>query len=106
MEFPPALDEFFGITNNKQEATNFSVMTKKYGVEMQDKPADVEELNEEDKINVRLSSQKIQMRIRNMRTQIEKQESVVGRQGSRNKDTRIQFSDKVKQREDDRDIPV
>ena len=31
IDFPPALDEFFGVTNNKQNATNFSTMTKIMG---------------------------------------------------------------------------
>lgn len=30
IEFPPALDEFFGINNNKQDATNFTAMTKHF----------------------------------------------------------------------------
>lgn len=98
VEFPPALDEFFGITNNKQEATNFSVMTKKYGVEMQDKPADVEELDEEDKTMSSIVT-KIQMRIRNMRTQIEKQER--GRKKESIQRHEDPISDKVKQREDE-----
>ena len=95
VEFPPALDEFFGITNNKQEATNFSVMTKRYGVEIHDKPADVEELNDEDKIMATIVK-RIQTRIRNMRTQIKKQ----GRGTKKGKEQRHDpFSEKVRQRE-------
>lgn len=33
VEFPTALDEMFGITNNKQDATNFSSMTKRVGAQ-------------------------------------------------------------------------
>ena len=98
VEFPPALDEFFGITNNKQEATNFSVMTKRYGVETQDKPAQVEELDEEDK-KMATIVKTIMRRIRNMRKQIEKQEQ--GRKKGSTQRHEDPISDKVKQREDE-----
>lgn len=95
VEFPPALDEFFGITNNKQEATNFSVMTKRYGVETQDQPAAVEELDNEDKDMANIVK-KIRTRIRHMRTQIKNQER--GRRTT-SEQRHDPFSEKVRQRE-------
>ena len=98
IDFPPALDEFFGITNNKQDATNFSVITKMYGVETQDKPAMMEPLLEEDK-QMAAIVKKLLKRIRTMRTQIGNQER--GRRTKSDKrypdpDT---FTDKVRGRE-------
>lgn len=94
VEFPPALDEFFGITNNKQEATNFSAMTKRYGVESQDKPAEPDTHGEEDKAMEKIVK-KINKRVRNMRAQIKTQEK-----GTRTHDTRHDlYSKRVEQRE-------
>ena len=95
VEFPPALDEFFGITNNKQEATNFSAVTKRYGVESQDKPAVPETTSDEDKVMEKIV-RILNTRIRNMRANIKRQEK-----GRRTDDTRHDpYSKKVEQREE------
>lgn len=95
VEFPPALDEFFGITNNKQEATNFSVMTKRYGVETQDQPAQVEEIDGEDK-KMAAIVKKINSRIRNMRGHIKQQERGQKQRPKRHEDV---ITKKINQRD-------
>lgn len=76
IDFPPALDEFFGITNNKQDATNFSAMTKHY-IKVQDDERvsdyESEDANSDEKM---MSSivKKMLARIRSMRRRIKAQE--------------------------------
>ena len=73
IDFPPALDEFFGLTNNKQEATSFLVMTKRYGVRIQDQPAQLDIPDEDDRMMADIVKQ-LMKRIRAMRLQIGRQE--------------------------------
>ncbi|ABK77272.1 DNA mismatch repair enzyme [Cenarchaeum symbiosum A] len=79
IEFPPALDEFFGITNNKQDATTFTAMTKLYGVESHDNPA-MESIIEDDKDMAHIVK-RLQARIRQMRKVI-----TIQRKGTRSSD--------------------
>ena len=70
IEFPPELDEFFGVTNNKQNATNFSTMTRIMGARSKkdsedDMPYDDIEGGDMKKIVATLLR-----RIRHMRNQI------------------------------------
>ena len=104
IEFPPDLDEFFGITNNKQDATNFSAMTKYY-IKVQDdagvsddEPEDAGSYEEKTMSDI---VQKMLKRIRSMRRRIEKQEK--GRRTSTDKrhESGTIFTDKTTRRMED-----
>ena len=74
IEFPPALDEFFGVTNNKQHATNFSTMAKIIGARhAEDSDADMPYDEVDDKIMSDIVKTLVK-RIRRMREQIKRQE--------------------------------
>lgn len=112
IEFPPELDEFFGVTNNKQYATSFSTMTKIMGARSaKESEADIPYDDMEDKKMAKIVKVLIK-RIRNMRNQIQQQE-----RGRRTKDrTRHSVETASKRREegghpshtgeDRRDLPV
>ena len=74
IEFPPELDEFFGVTNNKQYATNFSTMTKIMGARSaRESEADMAYDDVEDKKMAKIVRVLIR-RIGSMRNQIKQQE--------------------------------
>lgn len=74
IEFPPELDEFFGVTNNKQYATSFSTMTKIMGARSaKESEADMSYEDTEDKKMAEIVRVLIK-RIRSMRNQIQQQE--------------------------------
>ena len=97
IDFPPALDEFFGLTNNKQEATSFSAMTKRYGVKIQDQPLPIEPPDDDDNEMAKVVMTLLK-RIRPMRVLIRKQEK--GRKQKDNERHEL-FTDKVEQRRKD-----
>ena len=74
IEFSPALDEFFGVTNNKQSATNFSTMTKIIGVRSK-KDAEDDLLYDGNEGKMKEIVTELQMRIRYMRNQIKQRET-------------------------------
>ena len=89
IDFPPSLDELFGITHNKQGATNFSDVTKNFNDILGNKPgarARINELkNDGDLIAASMADLivKIYPRIYSMRNQIK-----VKREGTRTKTKR------------------
>ena len=74
IEFPPALDEFFGVTNNKQNATNFSTMTKIMGARSK-KDSEDDLLYDGNEGKMKEIVAELQMRIRYMRNQIKHREA-------------------------------
>ncbi len=74
IEFPPGLDEFFGVTNNKQYATNFSTMTKIMGARSAQESATDMPYDEVEDHDMATIVKTLIMRIRHMRTQIMQQE--------------------------------
>ena len=80
IEFPPGLDEFFGITNNKQDATNFSAMTKYFVKVQDDERVSDDEPEDEEKIMFSIVKTMLS-RIRSMRKRIKTQEE--GRRSSK-----------------------
>ena len=97
IEFPPQLDEFFGVTNNKQYATNFSTMTKIMGARSakEASESDMPYDDVEDKEMAKIVKVLIK-RIRHMRNQIQQQE-----RGKRTKDrTRYSVETASKRREE------
>ena len=100
IEFPPALDEFFGITNNKQDATNFSAMTKYFVKVQDDVHVSADEFEDEEKAMSGLVN-KMLTRIESMRKRIEAQEK--GRRSSRDErhQTNNIFTAKTKRRMDE-----
>lgn len=74
IEFSPALDEFFGVTNNKQSATNFSTMTKIMGARSK-KDTEDDLLYDGNEGKMKEIVTEIQMRIRYMRNQIRHREA-------------------------------
>lgn len=74
IEFPPALDEFFGVTNNKQSATSFSTMTKIMGARSK-KDSEDDLLYDESGGNMKDIVKELQIRIRYMRNQIKHREA-------------------------------
>ena len=70
IEFPPALDEFFGVTNNKQSATNFSTMTKIMGARSKKDSEDDMPYDEIEGGVMKEIVAELQKRIRYMRNQI------------------------------------
>ena len=100
IEFPPDLDEFFGITNNKQDATNFSAMTKHFVKIQDDERVSNDEFEDEEK-TMSIIVNKMLSRIRSMRRRIRAQNK--GSNGP--KDERYQtnniFTVKTKKRIDD-----
>lgn len=76
IEFPPALDELFGVTNNKQNATNFSTMTKIVGARgNKDSEGDMD-YDENDGGIMKDIVIELQQRIRYMRNQIKHREAI------------------------------
>ena len=75
IEFPPALDEFFGVTNNKQSATNFSTMTKIMGARSKKDSEDDMPYDEIDGGIMKEIVAELQKRIRYMRNQIKHRET-------------------------------
>lgn len=76
IEFPPALDEFFGVTNNKQNATNFSTMTKIMGARSKKDAEDDMPYDEIEGGAMKDIVAELQKRIRYMRNQIKHREVV------------------------------
>lgn len=102
IEFPPGLDEFFGITNNKQDATNFSAMTRYY-VKVQDdehvSDDESEDVGSEEKDMSNIVKTMLK-RIRSMRSRIKTQEK--GRRSTKDeRHTSSIFTDKTKKRTDE-----
>lgn len=75
VEFPPALDEFFGVTNNKQSATNFSTMTKIMGARSKKDSEDDMPYDEIEGGRMKDVVVELQKRIRHMRNQIKHRET-------------------------------
>lgn len=103
IEFPPDLDEFFGITNNKQDATNFSTMTKYY-IKVQDDTREFDNTEDASSSEEETMSdivQRMLARIRSMRSRIKTQEE--GRRSPKDEryPTNTIFIDKAKKRMDD-----
>lgn len=74
IEFPPTLDEFFGVTNNKQNATNFSTMTKIMGARSKKDAEDDMPYEEIEGGIMKDIVAELQKRIRYMRNQIKHRE--------------------------------
>ena len=74
IEFSPALDEFFGVTNNKQSATNFSTMTKIMGARSK-KDSEDDMLYDGNEGKMKEIVTELQIRIRYMRNQIKHRET-------------------------------
>ena len=70
IEFPPELDEFFGVTNNKQNATNFSTMAKIMGARSKKDSEGDMPYNEIEGGDMKEIVAELQKRIRYMRNQI------------------------------------
>ena len=75
IEFPPALDEFFGVTNNKQNATNFSTMTKIMGARSKKDSEDDMHYSEIEDGVMKDIVLELQKRIRYMRNQLKHRET-------------------------------
>ena len=75
VEFPPELDEFFGVTNNKQNATNFSTMTKIMGARSKKDSEDDMSYDEIEGGSMKDIVAELQRRIRYMRNQIKHRET-------------------------------
>ena len=75
IEFPPALDEFFGVTNNKQNATNFSTMTKIMGARSKKDSEDDMLYDDNEGGIMKEIVVELQQRIRYMRNQIKQREA-------------------------------
>ena len=100
IEFPPGLDEFFGITNNKQDATNFSAMTRYY-VKVQDdehvSDDESDDVGSDEKVMSDIVKTMLK-RIRSMRRRIKTQEE--GRRSPKDKrhHTSSNYTAKTKKR--------
>ena len=95
IEFPPALDEFFGVTNNKQSATNFSTMTKIIGARSK-KDSEDDLLYDGNEGRMKEIVTELQVRIRYMRNQIKQRETGKKPKGS----TRYPVDAAAKRREE------
>ena len=95
IEFSPALDEFFGVTNNKQSATNFSTMTKIIGARSK-KDSEDDLLYDDNEGKMKEIVTELQIRIRYMRNQIKHRET----RKKLNGDTRYPVDAAAKRREE------
>lgn len=75
IEFPPDLDEFFGVTNNKQNATNFSTMTRIMGARSKKDSEDDMPYDEIEGGDMKEIVAELQKRIRYMRNQIRQRDA-------------------------------
>ena len=96
IEFPPELDEFFGVTNNKQNATNFSTMTKVMGARSKKDSEGDMPYDEIEGGDMKEIVSELQKRIRYMRNQIKHREAT----GKRDSGTRHPVDVAAKRREE------
>ena len=100
IEFPPGLDEFFGITNNKQDATNFSAMTKYFVKVQDDERVSDDEYEGEEKTMFGIVNTMLR-RIRSMRRRIKTQEDSKKSPKDERHQTSNIYTDKTRKRIDD-----
>lgn len=77
LEFPTALDDVFGVTNSKQDATSLSAMTKRVGSVSRNELDDFKDFDEESKQMFELAKL-LALRIRHMRDTVGKQKEGEG----------------------------
>lgn len=72
VDFPTELDDVFGVSNNKQDASNFSAMTHAIGSQARNEEENTPDMYEGDADNLRQLVEKINARIRSMRQGIKR----------------------------------